>query len=86
MDIGCAQLTQIARLASKSEVQDPEVHGHWRRFIPWKVQGPIMTSTARHRRVVGLGVNDSGEEEGPVAEVEGVEVEGVKDALDGEES
>ena len=45
-----------------------------------------MTSTASRRRVVGLGVNDSGERESPVAEVEGVEVEGVIEALDGEES
>ena len=36
-----------------------------------------MTSTASRRRVVRLGVNDSGEGESPVAEVEGVEVEGV---------
>jgi len=57
-------------IASKSEVQDPEVHGHWRPFIPWKVQGPIMTSTARRRLVVGLGANDACEES--LEEVDGV--------------
>ena len=66
MDIGCMQLSQDARLASKSEVQDPEVHEHRKPFLPRQLQEPIVTSIVRRCRVVEGGVNDCGEGESPV--------------------
>ena len=56
-----------------------------------------MTSTERRCRVVGPGVNDAGKGESPEVEgvspeeaevevEEGIEIEGVNDGLDGEES
>ena len=60
------QLSQDAWLASKSEVQDPEVHGHRKPFLPCQLQEPIMTSTVRHCRVVEGNVNNCSEGESPV--------------------
>ena len=77
------QLLQIARLASKSEVQDPEVHVHCQPFIPCTVQGPIVTSAARESRVVEGGVSNCDEGEGRVVEsgVNNVEVGGFMNCL-----
>jgi hypothetical protein len=56
------------------EVEDPEVHAQRKPFSPCQLQGPIVTSTVRRSRMVGDGVNGSGEKE---SRVEGVEVRGV---------
>ena len=71
------QLSQNARLASKSEVQDPEAHRHRKpSFLPRQLQGPIVTSIVRRCRVVEGGVNDGSEGESPVG---GEELGGVND-------
>jgi hypothetical protein len=76
MDIGCMQLSQDARVASKSEVQDPEGHGHRQPFLPCQLQGPIVTSIVRRCRVVEGGANDSREGESLVG---GEELGGVNE-------
>ena len=87
------QLSQDARVTSKLEVQDPEVHGHRKPFLPCQLHGPMVTSILRCCRVVERDVNDSregergGEGEGGREGEGGGEDEGVSaDGDIGEES
>jgi hypothetical protein len=53
------QLSQVAGVTSKLEVQDPEVHRQGiPSILPLKVQRPIVTSIMRCCQVVEGGVND----------------------------